>query len=275
MTVDNKAFKVKNGLVVQGSSATVAGNEVLTTASDLDDLNNVNAPTPTDGDALIYDADTQTWIPAAGGAGSEGPPGIVAQPEAPASTDILWLDTDADAAIPSVGSMGGYESQTYYTPVHIASASGATATQNTTYYSAFYVSETATFDRIACRAATGFSGTATVRLGIYNNGTNAPTTVVLDAGTVSVTAAGTFEITISQQLTPGWYWLAFNSQTNATTNTFSFISPVPTWGYIMTTSALNRLQGRVQTGVTGAFATATGLDTGSTLSVATVLLRKA
>jgi hypothetical protein len=63
MSTDNKAFKVKNGLVVQGSSATVAGNEVLTTASSLDGLANVNAPTPNDGDTLVYDVSTQTWIP--------------------------------------------------------------------------------------------------------------------------------------------------------------------------------------------------------------------
>ena len=38
MTTSTKDFVVKNGLVVRGQSATVNGNEVLTTASDLNSL---------------------------------------------------------------------------------------------------------------------------------------------------------------------------------------------------------------------------------------------
>lgn len=38
MTIQNKNFRVKNGLVVEGTTATVNGNEVLTTASDLSAL---------------------------------------------------------------------------------------------------------------------------------------------------------------------------------------------------------------------------------------------
>lgn len=38
MTTQNKDFRVKNGLVVEGTTATVNGNEVLTTASDLSGL---------------------------------------------------------------------------------------------------------------------------------------------------------------------------------------------------------------------------------------------
>ena len=75
MTVDNKDFKVKNGLIVQGSSATVAGNNILTTASNIEDLANVNAPTPNNGDALVYDLDTETWVSAEGAIGPTGPTG--------------------------------------------------------------------------------------------------------------------------------------------------------------------------------------------------------
>lgn len=75
MATSNKDFKIKNGLIVEGDSATVNGNDVLTTASVLDDLANVNAPTPNDGDNLVYDVDTQTWIPIAGLVGPTGPTG--------------------------------------------------------------------------------------------------------------------------------------------------------------------------------------------------------
>jgi microcystin-dependent protein len=75
LATSNKDFKIKNGLIVEGDSATVNGNEVLTTVSSLADLANVNAPNPNDGDNLVYDVDTQTWIPIAGLVGPTGPTG--------------------------------------------------------------------------------------------------------------------------------------------------------------------------------------------------------
>jgi hypothetical protein len=74
VTTDNKDFKVKNGLIVQGSSATVAGNQILTTGSNLTDLNNVNAPSPSNGQSLIYNSSTSKWVPAfvEGGEGGSG-----------------------------------------------------------------------------------------------------------------------------------------------------------------------------------------------------------
>jgi len=75
LATSDKDFKIKNGLIVEGDSATVNGNEVLTTVSSLADLANVNAPNPNDGDNLVYDVDTQTWIPIAGLVGPTGPTG--------------------------------------------------------------------------------------------------------------------------------------------------------------------------------------------------------
>jgi hypothetical protein len=97
----------------------------------------------------------------------------------------------------------------------------AAQTANRTYYIPFFVSATKTFDRIAIESGPTFSGSAVVRLGIYNNTGGKPSTVLLDAGTVSPTVASTaYAATISQSLTPGWYWLAANTQTAATTNTY-------------------------------------------------------
>jgi hypothetical protein len=94
-------------------------------------------------------------------------------------------------------------------------------TAGITYYQPFYVMADNTFDRIGIATGTTFSGTAVVRLGIYNNTNSAPSTVALDAGTVSLTVANTIsQITISTTLTKGWYWLASNIQTAATVNTY-------------------------------------------------------
>ena len=80
-----------------------------------------------------------------------------------------------------------------------------------------------TISRISIKTSASFSGTASIRLGIYNNGAdNVPTTVLLDASTVSCTAASTvYEITVNQAITTaGYYWLVFRTATAASTNGF-------------------------------------------------------
>jgi hypothetical protein len=148
---------------------------------------------------------------------------------------------------------------------------------NRTIYVPFYLAGTHTFDRIGARTHSGFSGTASIRLGIYNNSAGAPTTVVLDAGTVSATAASTFyQITISQTLNAGWYWLAFNTQTAATTNNYwgtNFNIDPGLGGYANDGNIQFNNNSRYQDSVSGAFATA-----GSTVqnrSIPLIVLRRA
>jgi hypothetical protein len=154
----------------------------------------------------------------------------------------------------------GYSaSNAYYGPTVISTAA-ITITANKTYYIPFYVTGTRTFDRIAIRTNSTFSGTSTVRLGVYNNSGGAPSTVKFDAGTVSCTAAGTqYDITISQQLTAGWYWFAFNSQTAATTNSYTGSATVsyPTMQKFPANSGLNfHSPNWTEDSITGAFPTA-------------------
>lgn len=59
-TVD-KNFRIRHGLVVQGSSATVNGNQVLTEASTLADLSGIDLSGLADGKVLIYNSSTSTW----------------------------------------------------------------------------------------------------------------------------------------------------------------------------------------------------------------------
>ena len=150
------------------------------------------------------------------------------------------------------------------------------ATANTTYYMPIFL-PTFSADRIGVRTGPTAGGTnGNVRLGLYNvsSTTGKPTTVLLDAGTVSVTAASTeFQITISQNITAGWYYLAFNNQGSTTwritsggtvgaTTTY----PAPlfniTGAAIQSTSATT---GFTESSITGAFATAgtlTAITTG-------------
>jgi len=202
-----------------------------------------------------------------GPAGATGPSG----PTGPTGPSGPTGPTGATGATGLISSQG-FDSGTYYIPSTPATTGGL-QTQNLTSFIVIYVPASTTFDRIACRTGNTFSGTATVRLGIYNNSNGKPSTVLLDAGTVSCTSNNTtFEITINETLNEGWYWLAFNMQTAAATSNFIIYSnPLPV-GLQMASASLAPQYRWTESGVTGAFATA------GTLSQATnapaIALRK-
>jgi hypothetical protein len=149
---------------------------------------------------------------------------------------------------------------TYYykTP---SSNSSQTWQVNRTAYVPIFIAESTTLDRIGIRTGGSFSGTATVRIGIYDSANGQPSTVELDAGTVSATAASTnYEITINHTLSAGLYFLAQNSQVAATTN--SYVSANASYLQMPVGTGIG---GAISTGwredvtVTGGFATATTL----------------
>jgi hypothetical protein len=151
------------------------------------------------------------------------------------------------------------------------------ATNN--FYLPFYVFSTNTFDRIAIATGATFSGTASVRLGIYNNNNGLPSTVLLDAGTVSATAASTnYSITISQSLSVGWYWLACNSITGATINNFVAMGTGTGWPTLANTGGTS-LNGNSSNGYFEFVNASSGFATAGTLSgtgtIAAMALRSA
>jgi hypothetical protein len=158
-----------------------------------------------------------------------------------------------------------------YMSLPFGATTDVTAVNSRTYYIPIYL-PACTLNRIACYTGGSFSGSGVVRLGIYNtDSNNKPSTVLLDAGTVSTNAAGTaFEITINQAITAGFYYLAFNSQTNASTNAFYGVASSDAnvniiWGGRWTGSvdASSAEIAAIQSSVTGAFATASGVAIGA------------
>lgn len=196
---------------------------------------------------------------ATGPQGAEGIQGIQGPTGATGATGATGLIQDF-----------GYSSGAYYTSV-LTSFTNLTSTEDRTIFSPIYLTGSVTFDRIACRTGATFAGTATVRLGIYNNSAGKPSTVLLDAGTISAIAANTtYTITINQTLNSGWYWLAFNSQTNATTNNYASSTSItyPTAQKLSTGGNITSIQqGWIQDGVTAAFGSATSLTESSNLVV--------
>jgi hypothetical protein len=139
----------------------------------------------------------------------------------------------------------------------------------------FFVPNTKTADRITITTGGSFSGTASVRLGIYADSAGIPSTLILDGGTMSCTASNTnYNLTISQSLTGGnIYWLAFNSQTAATNNSYTgTFASAGTATVGLNFMVLSNFQGHVgytQDSVTGAFADAGTLsDSGNIIRMA-------
>jgi len=201
---------------------------------------------------------------------------------------FIYYDSQWIEIVGSVGPTGAtglisnpyYDSGEYYQVARTNTASNWTMNANQTYFARFYNAGSQTFDRIGVRTSTSFSGTAVVRLGVYNNNTNGnPSTVLFDAGTVSCTVANTFyQITINQTIPEGWYWLAVNTQTAATTNQF-FGGAFTIWSPILQRTgqdlALNAGV-MTETSVSGSFATVNTANLSwMTFNVAAVTLRAA
>lgn len=170
-----------------------------------------------------------------------------------------------------------YVSSRYYAIPTTGFASSNINSTNSTRYTPIYIWEDATFDRISIITGSTFSGSAVVRLGVYNDTDGDPSTVKFDAGTVSPTASNTtYEITINQTLTKGWYWLAGNSQTAATTNNFNVVVNTSFVGgqFFGNATAGNNNPWRIQAvNVSSGFATAASLTTSSANQYA-IFLRK-
>lgn len=213
------------------SAVTLTGTQTLTnktlTAPVISTISNTGTVTlPTSTDTLVGRATTDTLtnktlssatltgtVTAGGAAGTSG------QFLSSTGTGVQWA---AAGLVLNPMASGVYCGSNNFT----GGILGTTFSANTSSFIPFLVSEDTTFDRIAIATISNFSGTGTVRLAIYNNGTNMlPNSLVLDAGTVTCTAGGTiYSITINQTLTRGWYWLAANTTSAATTHTFQYVA---------------------------------------------------
>lgn len=101
----------------------------------------------------------------------------------------------------------GYRAGKYYLPYYGIGSTTLTCVSNRIYYVPMLITSAKTFIKIGVNVASALGTNG--RLGIYSNANGIPTTKLLDAGTVSIASTGEKEITISQDLAPGWYWLAF------------------------------------------------------------------
>lgn len=111
----------------------------------------------------------------------------------------------------------GYVSGRYYFSTFYTVASYVSFAANYVFYTYFYVAKAQAFNRIGTLInTTGVAGSM-ARLGIYNVAAASPTTLVLDAGNISIDTASIKEIIIDIFLQPGWYAFAYCSTSSTAT----------------------------------------------------------
>jgi hypothetical protein len=176
------------------------------------------------------------------------------------ATGLKWAAASAGATNLLDGTLGTYRRFNANGTIDTSAA----ATLDATFYQPVYL-PAGTVDRIAIRTGAGgsYTGTQAVRLGIYNQSNGRPTTVLVDAGTVAPAANATnYEITISQAVTAGWYFIATNLQDDGGDSPKFVTMGSATVIYDYTGTQANPNSNSTltgcyrQTGVSGAFATA-------------------
>lgn len=141
---------------------------------------------------------------------------------------------------PASPSHPGYAANLYYPSIFPQyNVGGAAVTDDVLYLTPFLVGVTTTFTRIGLEVTSLSAGAA--RLGIYNFTDGLPGTLVLDAGTINTGSAAVLEVTISQELFPGWYFLAvvFNATPSVR------FGPAPTTFAVMAGWGFNGAPGNV------------------------------
>ena len=219
--------------------------------------------------APITNSGTSTSANIGVSAGSTSTAGVLQLTDSTSSTSTTTAATPN--AVKTVNDFAGTRTPImpvfsgYYVRSVSPGYAGVTPTTSRTNYTGIYIGSTQTFDRIAIRSGGAWSGTgASIRLGIYNHdaSTGKPSTLVLDAGTVAPTTPNvTYQITISQSLSPGFYWLACNLQTAATTNSqligsISGTSEPFAYAPYVGAPGNNYFSGYGENSITGAFTTA-------------------
>lgn len=205
-----------------------------------------------------------TWSPLVSIKGNTGATGSTVDPT---TAGANWF--------PSAYLSGNY----YYCNSAGAVATSNVLVNNTARVSPWIVTQSVTITRLFAEVSALGTNTSVLRVGVWaDNGNGVPGTLVLDAGTISTgtsnsgtvgTGVGIWQLTVSQALTPGLYWVGGALQgataqptirVNNNTGVLPYHQPL---GTTLSAAAGLATYGWAQSSVSGAL----GNWTGTTLSV--------
>jgi hypothetical protein len=164
--------------------------------------------------------------------------------------NTTWSDP-SDVGIPKL--ISGY---TYTLQFASSFSSGTTPTKDTVFAMPVYIRNSFTLTRITVNVTSG-TASSEVRMGIYSSNSNfQPSSLVVDAGTVSSTTSGFKTVTISTSLQPGVYWFAVVAQgagSAPTVTNYNSITVAPYMPISLTTTPTTSFATSYRmTGITGA-----------------------
>lgn len=165
-----------------------------------------------------------------------------------------------------------YTSGQYFFCNSQGTTSTGNTTNNTVRVSPWLVTEAITISRLFAEFTVAGEASSEFRFGIWNDdGAGKPGTLLLDAGTASTAGSpGAFEVTVSQAVGPGIYWVggavqnASSTQpTMRTVNTSAMPTALPLGSSLPSTTAAGTF---IQGSVTGAFSDFTASPSLSTIA---------
>lgn len=179
-------------------------------------------PSPSDGDALVWDGTNGEWV----------------------------ADSGTYRKASSLPPVGNYITVPRVTTATFRFADGDARAEP------FDVDEQAALDRIAVSITDAGTSGAEVRLGLYDDdGDGSPGALIVDAGTVDGTTAGDKAITISETVGPGRIWMVAVNQGGASTTPqlrYVSASAFPKAGSLSKVVGSDDQIAVVKTGLTGA-----------------------
>jgi hypothetical protein len=110
----------------------------------------------------------------------------------------------------------GVVSNNYYAPTlwtTVSANNNIACVANTIFgFPAYVFNEETTWTRIGIEVVIASAASTEYRLGLYNDSNGKPGSLVTDFGTVAADSTGFKELTISETIAPGFYWLALATE---------------------------------------------------------------
>lgn len=174
------------------------------TATDADEANELASVMTTKGDIISRSSSVPTRL-------AVGTNGQVLVADSTTTTGLKW-----GLNVPQLA----WESGEWFR-MPIDALNHDNAIEDRVYFYPLFTPTQVTLDRLQIKSKTAAAGSPTVRLGLYSEANGKPSALIVDAGTVAITANETvYEVTINQTVGPGFFFTAAVQQGGTSNGSF-------------------------------------------------------